>query len=96
MKLNQTLRLAAFAVAVAVLVFLLLQVLAGGHVPNSKVKECVLHESASIRAEVDSRSDAIEARLERIESKLDKLDGKLDRILELATPKLPDGMKEAE
>ena len=96
MKLNQTLRLAAFAVAVAVLVFLLLQILAGGLVPNSKVKECVLNESSSIRTKVDSRSDAIEARLERIESKLDKLDDKLDRILELATPKLPDGMKEAE
>jgi len=60
-----------------------------GGVSHCEIKNAVEGESAAIQAKVDARCAAIEAKLDRIEAKLDKL-------IEMATPKLPDGMKVAE
>lgn len=98
MKTRNSIRLASFAAILALTLALLVFVwfrLAGG-VSNREVREAVLAESASLRARLDGRCDAIDARLDRIESKIDRLGEKLDRIIEIATPRLPDGMKTAE
>ena len=50
---------------------------------------------AGVAAKVDARSDALEGELARIDAKLDRIEGKLDRLIEMATPKLPDGMEPA-
>ena len=64
-------------------------------------------EAASVKARVDARADEIVAKLESLERgmndrfeserrRLESIDAKLDRILDLAAPPLPDGMKEAK
>ena len=53
------------------------------------VKAAVESESDAVMARVDVRCDALERRLDRIESKL-------DRLIDLAAPRLPDGMKTAD
>jgi len=58
-------------------------------VTNRELKAAVAREGVETRAHVDERCDAIEKKLERIESKL-------DRLLEMATPKFPDGMQPAK
>jgi len=60
-----------------------------GGVSHREIKEAVVAESAKVQAHVDARCDAMEQKLDRIESKL-------DRLIEMATPKLPDGMRFAE
>ena len=60
-----------------------------GGVTHRELADLVAAEGAATRAKVDMRCDALDARLGRIESKLDKL-------IELATPRLPDGMSVAE
>jgi len=57
-----------------------------GGVSHRELKEVVSSASRDISDKVDARCDAIDRRLERIESKL-------DRLLELAVPKPPDGMR---
>ena len=60
-----------------------------GGVTHRELADLVVAEGAATRARVDARCDALDAKLDRIESKLDKL-------IELATPRLPDGMTAAE
>ena len=89
-----------FRIAVCVLLLLLLALEAfrfvmDGAVSRREVKETVVRESAAIQAHLDARCDAIERRFERIDSKLDGIESKLDRLIDMATPKLPDGMAPA-
>ena len=58
-------------------------------VSHRDLEKAVVRESAAVRERVDARCDALERRLDRIESKI-------DRLIDMATPKLPDGMKVAE
>ena len=58
-------------------------------VSHRDLKEAVARESAVVRERVDARCDALERRLDRIESKI-------DRLIEMATPRLPDGMRAVE
>ena len=60
-----------------------------GGVSHREIKETVVEESAKVQSRVDARCDALEQKLDRIEAKL-------DRLIEMATPKLPDGMRFAE
>ena len=62
---------------------------ARGGVTHRELADLVVAEGAATREKVDARCDALDAKLDRIESKLDKL-------IELATPRLPDGMSVAE
>ena len=81
---------------IVLLVILILLALAGwvwymqcGGVSHREIKVTVIDESAKVQARMDARCDALEQKLDRIESKL-------DRLIEMATPKLPDGMRFAE
>ena len=58
-------------------------------VTHRDLADLITAEGAATRARVDERCDALDAKLDRIESKLDKL-------IQLATPRLPDDMKAAE
>ena len=60
-----------------------------GGVTHRDLADLVSAEGAATRARVDERCDALDVKLDRIESKL-------DRLIQLATPRLPDGMKAAE
>jgi len=60
-----------------------------GGVTHRELADLIVAEGAATRAKVDTRCDALDAKLDRIESKLDKL-------IELATPLLPDGMTAVE
>jgi len=60
-----------------------------GGVTHRELKDAVTDESAAIQARIDARYRALDEKLDRIEAKLDKL-------IDMATPKLPDGMKVAE
>ena len=60
-----------------------------GGVTHRDLADLITAEGAATRTKVDERSDALDAKLDRIESKLDKL-------IQLATPRLPDGMKAVE
>ena len=60
-----------------------------GGVTHRELADLITAEGAATRAKVDERCDALDVKLDRIESKLDKL-------IQLATPRLPDGMKIAE
>ena len=57
-------------------------------VTNVEVKGAVTEESAAIQSRVDDRCEALEVRLDRIE-------GKIDKLLEIVSPRLPDGLVEA-
>ena len=63
--------------------------LKSGGVSHEDIQATVRQESVAIQARIDRRGDAVEAKLDRLESKLDKL-------IEMAAPKLPDGMRAAE
>ena len=60
-----------------------------GGVTHRDLADLVAAEGAATRAKVDERCNALDVKLDRIESKL-------DRLVQLATPRLPDGMKAAE
>ena len=60
-----------------------------GGVTHRDLADLITAEGAATRTKVDERCDALDAKLDRIESKLDKL-------IQLATPRLPDGMKAVE
>lgn len=60
-----------------------------GGVTHRDLAGLVAAEGAATRARVDERCGALDVKLDRIESKL-------DRLLQLATPRFPDGMKAAE
>jgi len=60
-----------------------------GGVTHRDLADLIAAEGAATRAKVDERCDALDVKLDRIESKLDKL-------IQLATPRLPDGMKVVE
>ena len=60
-----------------------------GGVSHVEIRDTVREEADSVRNALDSRCDAIERKLDLIESKL-------VRLIEMATPKLPDGMVPAE
>ena len=60
-----------------------------GGVTHSELADLITAEGAATRAKVDDRCNALDVKLDRIESKLDKL-------IQLATPRLPDDMKVAE
>ena len=84
-----------FLIAV-VLVLLLATVVAwlwlfyrDGGVTHRELADLITAEGEATRTRVDERCDAMDAKLDRIESKLDKL-------IQLATPRLPDDMKAAE
>ncbi len=68
----------------------------------AELRKTVKFEADAIKAQSAARFDSVEIRLERMEKKLDQLDArsariesKLDRLIDLATPRLPDGMKPA-
>ena len=60
-----------------------------GGVTHRELADLITAEGAATRAKVDERCDALDVKLDRVESKLDTL-------IQLATPRLPDGMKAAE
>ena len=60
-----------------------------GGVTHRQLADLITAEGAATRAKVDQRCNALDSKLDRIESKLDKL-------IQLATPRLPDGMKAVE
>jgi hypothetical protein len=60
-----------------------------GGVTHRELADLITAEGAATRTKVDERCDALDVKLDRIESKLDKL-------IQLATPRLPDGMKVVE
>ena len=60
-----------------------------GGVTHRELADLITAEGVATRTKVDERCEALDAKLDRIESKLDKL-------LQLATPRLPDDMKAAE
>jgi len=60
-----------------------------GGVTHRDLADLIVSEGAATRAKVDERCNALDVKLDRIESKL-------DRLVQLATPRLPDGMKAAE
>ena len=60
-----------------------------GGVTHREIADRIASEAAATRAKVDARCDTLNIKLDRIESKLDKL-------LQLATPHLPDEMKAVE
>ena len=101
-SMKNKIRIAACAaVLLAVLVFLAW--LFDGGVSNRMVRESVLDEGEKTRALLNARADAIESRLSSIakvelaiDEKLSRVEKKLDALVELATPKLPDGMREVE
>ena len=83
-------------IRIGVLLLVMLLLIAGwmwfvqcGGVSHREIKDTVIEQSAEVQAHVDARCDALERKLDRIEAKLDKL-------IEMATPKLPDGMRFAE
>ena len=67
-----------------------------GGVTHRDLADLITAEGAATRARVDERCDALDVKLDRIESKLDRIESKLDKLIQLATPRLPDGMKAAE
>ena len=56
-----------------------------GGVTHRDLAELIAYEGEATRTKVDERCDALDAKLDRIEAKLDML-------IQLATPRLPDGM----
>ena len=60
-----------------------------GGVTHRQLADLITAEGAATRAKVDVRCNALDAKLDRIESKLDTL-------LQLAAPRLPDGLKAVE
>ena len=75
----------------------------GGDGRFAELREMVVSEADGIKAQSAARFDSVERRLERMEKKLDQIDArsarvesKLDRLIDLATPRLPDGMKSAQ
>ena len=84
-------------IAFLVLLLLILLILAfegwrlfaDGGVSHRDLEKAILRESAAVREHMDVRCDALERRLDRIESKI-------DRLIDMATPKLPDGMRAVE
>jgi len=72
--------------ALCALVFMLLRERSG--VSRVVLAKALDEQTAGLEQHIDARCDKIEDRLERIESKL-------DRLLELATPTLPDDMSPA-
>ena len=66
----------------------------------AELRETVVSEADVIKAQSAARFDSVESRLERMEKKIDQIDArsariesKLDRLIDLATPRLPDNMK---
>jgi len=80
-------------VVVAVLLFVAIGVWlwawACGGVSSRELRSAVEDESAAIQTRVDERFAVLDAKLDRIEAKI-------DRLIEMATPKLPDGMRVAQ
>ena len=69
----------------------------------AELRETVVSEVDAIKAQSAVRFAAVESRLDRMEKKLDQIDArsvrieaKLDRLIDLATPCLPDNMKAAQ
>lgn len=60
----------------------------GSFAAGDGIRESVRSEAESIRQGVDGRCD-------ELEKKLDRIEGKIDRLIDMLTPKLPDGMKTA-
>ena len=80
---------AALLLLLLVLAFEGWRLFADRGVSHRDIEKAVVRESAAVRERVDARCDALERRLDRIESKI-------DRLIDMATPKLPDGMRAAE
>ena len=57
-------------------------------ITTREVQSTVLAESQTLQRQIGSRSAALEQKLDRIEAKL-------DRLIQMATPQLPDGMQPA-
>ncbi len=69
----------------------------------AELRETVKSEADGIKAQSAARFDSVEGRLDRMEKQLNQIDeravrieAKLDRLIDLATPRLPDGMKPAQ
>jgi TolA-binding protein len=60
----------------------------GSDAMGIEIKDTVRSEAKGITKEVGERCDELEKRLDRIE-------GKIDKLIEMLTPRLPDGMKSA-
>ena len=82
--------------AIAVLILILILSAAAwawyaacGGVSHKEIKDAVQESAKRVEGHIDLRCDTMERKLDRIESKL-------DRLIELATPKLPDNMIPAE
>lgn len=89
--------------AVAIIVILAVAAVAAwlwyrqcGGVSHGELKSAIERESRTTRAQLRDESAAINAKLDRIEAKVDRVEAKLDKLIEMATPKLPDGMEIAK
>jgi len=80
---------ALLVVVLAILLAWLWLLFRDGGVTHRELADLITAEGAETRTKVDARCDALDVKLDRIESKL-------DRLIQLATPSLPDGMKTAE
>jgi len=88
-----------------VLIVVLLILISGGvllcchycvGVTHADLSRQIDRESAVIREHVDVRCGELDAKLGRVEAKLDRIEAKLDKLIEMATPKLPEGMRAAD
>ena len=78
-----------FVVVFAILGAWLWLVYRDGGVTHRELADLIAAEGAATRMKVDARCDALDG-------KLDRMEAKLDRLLQLAAPRLPDGMKAVE
>ena len=88
-KIRRIALVALFLLLLLLLAFEWWRLAADGGVSHRDLKAAVASESAVVREHMDARCDALERRLDRIESKI-------DRLIDMATPKLPDDMKAVE
>ncbi len=57
-----------------------------GGVTHRELADIIAAEGVATRMKIDARCDALDG-------KLDRIDAKLDKLLQIAAPRLPDGMK---
>lgn len=60
---------------------------------SARLEAAIRAESARVQARLDDRFDLLERKVDGLETRLERIESKIDRLIELATPRLPDGME---